>query len=98
MINLSLKFIIQCLLSSNTNQKGTLATMTAAKPEGKYCSDHINAVVPKNNISTPASELFNVETMFGIFSPLVMHQINNNIPATKKRIPAIKNGGTVFIE
>src|SRR5579871_6705961 len=54
-------------------------------------------VVAINNISIPASEFFVTDILSGTFSPLAMHHINKIIPAIKKRMAAIKNGGVLFI-
>src|SRR5579871_588487 len=97
MINLSEKFSFQCFLSSITNQKGVLAIIIEHNPAGKYCSTQMRVVVPKNNINIPPNEFFKTEIVSGIFSPLKMHQINKMMPATKKRMAAIKNGGVLFI-
>src|SRR5579871_163277 len=96
-INLSEKLSFQCFLSRRMNQKGVVAIMMEHSPAGRYCSTQINEVVPKNNISIPASEFFVTDILSGTFSPLAMHHINKIIPAIKKRMAAIKNGGVLFI-
>src|ERR1022692_852534 len=97
MINLSEKFAFRCFLSSITNQNGVVAIIIEQRPAGRYCSAQMSDVVPKNNISMPAKAFFETEIRSGFFSPFTMHHTYNMMPAAKKRIAAIRKGGTLFI-
>src|SRR5215210_1919039 len=74
-ISLFEKLNFHCLLSSNTNQRGTVATTMAARPVGRYCSAQVTAPLPINNIRIPPKPIVPNNLNDGALSPFIKHQI-----------------------
>src|SRR5579875_1490173 len=91
------KYTFHSRLSRATNQSGTVDTIIAVNPLDKYCSAHITAPVPTNNIMQPPKAIFKTALNGGVFCPCNRHQKYKIKPATVKRIPAIIKGGKLLM-
>ena len=84
-----------CQRSHSTSQSGTVATSTELSPEETRWLAQETAPLPMKSRSAPTTaEAFHCANV-GFLAPRKRHHTYNNVPADRKRIAPIPNGGIV---
>ena len=76
---------------------GTDATMSAAILDGTHCSAQTTPPLPPINSRAPTIAATRHSARVGHGTPRACDQSASTTPATRKRMPAMRNGGIVSI-
>jgi hypothetical protein len=79
----------------STIQIGTVATSTAARPDGTCCSDHTTPPLPPRKSRPPVTTAHVQFVRVGVGAPRARAHAYSTAPATRKRTPAMRKGGSV---
>ena len=81
----------------NVIHNGTVVMISAAIDDGTVCSAQVTPPFPPASISPPSSAAFRQCSARSTLMPRKAHHPSTPRPATRKRVPAIVNGGMVSI-
>ena len=83
------------IASKNAIHRATVTTKMLAVPDGVYCSAHTtNAFPPASNSRPTIPWVRQSERRRGSLSPSASASPSTSSPATRKRSPANRNGGS----
>ncbi len=82
-------------VSMSTIQSGTVATKSAAKLDGIYCTAHTTPPLPPTSKKRPTTTALRRSKDVGAGSPLSRRQKYKNPPEIVNRAAADRNGGMV---
>jgi hypothetical protein len=84
--------------STSTMQHGTTPTIRAATPDATRSSDHTTKPLPNTSSSTPTIAVVRHSARVGAAAPpKTRANAYSIVPATRNRVAAMKNGGSVSI-